>query len=78
MSRRLEDDVEALERKAQRKVAAIRRVVREYNQKLDATHDEQSGPVVSKQHEMERVLGNYIKPYKTIKRARRKLRTRAA
>lgn len=78
MSRRLENNVEALERKAQRKVAVIRRVVYEYNQRLDATHNEQAGPVVSKQHEMERMLGDYIKLYKTIKRTRKKLQARVA
>lgn len=78
MSRSLQGEIETLERKAQRKVAAIRRAVREYNQRLDATHDDQAGPVVSKQHEMERKLAEYLKLYKSIKRARKRLHARAA
>jgi hypothetical protein len=78
MSRSLQGEIETLERKAQRKVAAIRRAVREYNQSLDATHDDLAGPVVSKQHEMERQLADYLKLYKSIKRARKKLHARAA
>ena len=76
MSRSLEANAEALERKAQHKVAAIRRVVREYNQSLDATNDDRAAKVLSKQHEMERVVAQYIKLYKAIKRVRKKLRTR--
>jgi len=78
MSRSPEGDIKTLERRARQKVAAIRRVVREYNQNLDATHDDQAGPVMSKQHEMERELAEYFKLYKSIKRARKKLRSRAA
>ncbi len=78
MSRGLKEDVEALERKAQRKVAAIRRVVREYNQTLDDTRDDHAEPVVSKQREMEREIAEYLKLYKCIKRARKKLQPRAA
>ncbi|HKP12331.1 MAG TPA: hypothetical protein VJZ91_09485 [Blastocatellia bacterium] len=78
MSRSLEGDVKALERKARHKAAAIRRVVHEYNQSLDAAHDDQAGPVVSKQREMEREIAEYLKLYKSIKRARKRLQTKAA
>ena len=76
MSRSLEESAEVLKRKAQHKVAAIRRVVREYNQSLDATNDDQAAQVVHKQQEMERIVAEYIKLYKAIKRVRKKLRAR--
>jgi len=74
MSRSLEESAEILERKAQHKVAAIRRVVREYNQKLDATNDDRASQVMHKQEEMERIVAQYIKLYKDIKRLRKKMR----
>jgi hypothetical protein len=78
MSRSLEGDVKALERRAKRQAAVIRRVVREYNQRLDVAHDDRAEPVVSKQHEMEREIAEYLKLYKSIRRVRRKLQTKAA
>lgn len=74
MSRSLEESAEVLERKAQHKVTAIRRVVREYNQKLDATKDDRATQVLHKQQELERVVAQYIKLYKAIKRLRKKMR----
>jgi hypothetical protein len=56
----------------------IRRVVREYNQTLDDTRDDQAERVVSKQREMERVVAEYLKLYKSIRRARKKGQPRAA
>ena len=76
MSRSLEESAEVLKRKAQHKVAAIRRVVREYNQSLDATNDDRAAQVVHKQQEMERIVAEYIKLYKAIKRVSKKLRAR--
>ena len=76
MSRSLAESAEVLERKAQHQVAAIRRVVREYNQSLDATDDDRATQVLHKQQEMERIVAEYIKLYKAIKRLRKKLRAR--
>ena len=76
MSRSLEESAEVLERKAQHQVAAIRRVVSEYNQSLDAASDDRAAPVLHKQREMERVVAEYVKLYKAIKRVRKKLRAR--
>ena len=76
MSRSLAENAEALERKAQHKVTAIRRVVHEYNQRLDATNDDQAAPVMRKQREMDDVVADYVKLYKAIKRVRKKLRAR--
>ena len=78
MSRGLKEDVEALERKAQRKAAVIRRVVREYNQTLDDARDDQAERVINTQREMERVVAEYLKLYKSIRRARKKAQPRAA
>lgn len=77
-SRNLAERAEVLQRKAQHQIKAIRRVVREYNQTLDAANDDRAAPVVEKQHEMERVVGKYVKLYKAIKRRRKKLRGKAA
>ncbi|HJQ26119.1 MAG TPA: hypothetical protein VKA60_19530 [Blastocatellia bacterium] len=74
MSRGSEANAEVLQRKAQHKVKAIRRVVREYNQTLDATNDDRAIPVVRKQQEMDRLVGEYVKLYRAFKRARKKLR----
>jgi len=74
MSRGTEEIVEGLQRKAQHKVKAIRRVVREYNQTLDASNDDHAVPVVEKQQEMERLVGEYVKLYRAFKRARKKQR----
>jgi hypothetical protein len=74
MSRSLEESAEVLQRKAQHKVTAIRRAVREYNQKLDATKDDQATQVLHKQQELERIVAQYIKLYKAIKRLRKKMR----
>jgi hypothetical protein len=76
MSRGLAESAEVLERKAQHQVAAIRRVVREYNQSLDSTSDDRAAQVAHKQQEMERIVAEYIKLYKAIKRLRKKLRAR--
>jgi hypothetical protein len=76
MSRGLEENIKVLERKAQHKVAAIRRAVREYNQSLDAMQDDQARSVMRKQREMEQALAEYIKLCKIIKRSRKKLRAR--
>ncbi|MEN3331170.1 MAG: hypothetical protein V7641_535 [Blastocatellia bacterium] len=76
MSRSLAESAEVLERKAQHQVAAIRRVVREYNQSLDSTSDDRAAQVAHKQQEMERIVADYIKLYKAIKRLRKKLRAR--
>ena len=76
MSRSLEASAEVLERKAQDKVMAIRRVVEEYNQRLDAINDDRAAQVMRKQREMERIVAEYIKLYKAIKRVRKKLRAR--
>lgn len=78
MSRSLEKGVKVLERKARQQAAKIRRVVGEYNQSLDVAHDDQAGPVVSKQSELEREIAKYHKLYKSIKRARKRLQTKAA
>lgn len=78
MSRSLEANAEALERKVQHKVAAIRRVVHEYNESLDAAHDDQATQVMRKQREMEEVVAEYVKLYKAIRRIRKKLRARVA
>jgi len=78
MSRTLEGDLKALKRRARQQAAVIRRLLREYNQSLDAARDEQARPVVSKEHEMEREIAEYLRLYKSIKRARKKLQTRAA
>lgn len=74
MSRSLAESAEILERKVQHKVAAIRRVVHEYNQKLDATNDDRATQVMHKQQEMERIIAQYIKLYKASKRLRKKMR----
>lgn len=73
MSRSLEESAEVLQRKAQHKVTAIRRVVREYNQKLDATKDDRATQVLHKQQELERIVAQYIKLCKAIKRLRKKM-----
>jgi hypothetical protein len=74
MSRSLEESAEVLERKAQHKAAALRRVVQEYNRHLDATKDDRATHVLHKQQEMERIVAQYIKLYKAIKRLRKKMR----
>ena len=76
MSRSLEESAEALERKAQLQVAAVRRVVREYNQSLEAASDDRAAQVIYKRQEMERIVAEYVKLYKAIKRVRKKLRAR--
>lgn len=78
MSRSLAENAEALERKVQHKVAAIRRAVQAYNQSLDSTNDDRAGQVMRKQREMEDAVGEYLKLYKAIKRVRKKLRARDA
>ena len=78
MSRGLEENAEQLQRKAQHKIKAIRRVVREYNQTLDAASDDRAMPVVQKQQEMERLVGKYVKLYRAIKRLRKKQRQKAS
>jgi hypothetical protein len=70
--------MKTLERRARKQAAAVRRVVREYNQSLDATQDDGAEFVVSKQREMEREIAQYLKLYKGIRRARKKLETKAA
>ena len=74
MSRSLEADVEALERKAEHKVAAIRRVMLEYNDSLDPKNEGTTDRVSRKQHEMEGIVAEYLKLYKAIRRIRKKLR----
>jgi hypothetical protein len=76
MSRSLEESAAALEREARLKVKAVRRAVREYNRSLEASRDDCAQPVLDKQQEMERVVAEYIKLYKAIKRIHKKLRSR--
>jgi hypothetical protein len=74
MSRSLEKSASELERKAEHKAAAIRRIVREYNESIRS--DASSKPILrsKKEREIEQVIGEYTQVHKALKRLRKKLR----
>lgn len=74
MSKTLEEYAVDLERKAQEKVYAIRRVVKEYNACLQSATGGNASSLPRKQREIERVVAEYIQLYKALKRLRKKMR----
>jgi hypothetical protein len=73
MSKSLEEYAVDLERKAQEKVYVIRRVVKEYNASLQSTDNGDSSHLLRKQREIERVVADYIRLYKALRRLRKKM-----
>ena len=73
MSKKLEKRVARLERKAENRTLAIRRVVQEYR---DATRASEIGDAAgkSKSHrEIERAVGKFNEVHKALKRIRKKI-----
>lgn len=61
-----------LERQAVERAEAIRRVVREYHESVQKSDDIDMALKLKKQREIERVVADYIRLQKALKRLRRK------
>ena len=74
MSRGLERSATELERKAKNKAAVIRRVCQEYNESIKSDPAPKPALQSKKEREVERVVAEYMKIHKALKRLRKKLR----
>lgn len=74
MSKDLRKDAERLEREADRQVEEIRRAVRAYNLGVQGRTQSDDGQQIHRQRELERVVGEYLRLHKSLKRLRKKMR----
>jgi len=74
LSKDLKKDAERLEREATRQVEKIRRAVRAYNLGAQDRTAINADGQIERQRELERVVGDYIRLHKSLKRLRKKMR----